>query len=265
MDRRQARRRLPGDPLRLPEPRGPQGRGQADPPGDPARPLDYFSPAEDSDPVDDDEVQEILNRWKAARKAHATAYVPAALKYQTVDSPSPQQLQLAELSKQASLDIANALGIDPEDLGISTTSRTYSNDVDRRRNKLNDVLSPYMRAITDRLSMGDVTRRGYVVRFNTAEYLLPNPTERWAVHETALRMGETTIDEIRQEEGKPPLPAGVEPEPVADPLPVDASRPASMTFDAPELTFADMPLTSFSVDSENRIIEGVALPYGQVA
>jgi hypothetical protein len=194
---------------------------------DDPRPLDYFTPGDGADPVDDDEVAALLAQWKAARKERATAYVPAALAYHSVDAPSPSDLQLVELQKQASLDIANALGIDPEDLGISTTSRTYSNDVDRRRNKVNEVLAPYLRAIEHRLSMGDVTRRGYEVRFDTSEYLMPNPTDRWNNYRTAKDMGVITDDEIRQAEGLPPLPAEEEPETA------EASQPASMTFESP--------------------------------
>jgi len=247
------------------------------------RPADYFTPADNADELEDAEVEQFLGRWRWARKRRATAYVPAAVKYNSVDSPSPQQLQLAELQKQASLDIANSLGIDPEDLGISTTSRTYANDVDRRRNRLNDVLAPYMRAMTDRLSMGDVTRRGHRVRFNTAEYLQPNPTDRWAVHKVAVDMKARTIDEVRVKEGEPPMPE--QPDPPAPPAPlapeaeaeaapepapteaatVTASHPAAMTFDSPVgLTFVDVPVETFSVDRENRIIEGFAMPYGQV-
>jgi len=235
---------------------------------DDPRPLDYFRPTEGADPLEDDEITTFLGRWRSARKRRSTAYIPASVEYHTVDTPSPQQLQLAELQKQASLDIANALGIDPEDLGISTTSRSYSNDVDRRRNRLNDVLAPYMRAITDRLSMGDVTRRGFKVRFNTTEYLQPNPTDRWGVYATAKGLEAMTLDEIRQAEGLPPL-ADPEPAPVPDPEPatvVDASRPAQHTYDsAPGLTFADVPLSTFTVDREGRVIEGLALPYNRVA
>jgi phage portal protein BeeE len=118
-----------------------------------------------------------------------------------VDSPSPADLQLVELQKQAALDIANALGVDPEELGISTTSRTYANAVDRRRDRINDVLSPFMRAITDRLSMGDVTRRGHRVEFDLDDYMKSNPTERWSVYKIAKEMGVMLVDEIRAEEG----------------------------------------------------------------
>src|SRR5688500_1523405 len=236
---------------------------------DDPRPLDYFTPTDGADPISDDEMKELLGKWKAARKTRSTGYVPAALAYNSVDAPSPAELQLVELQKQASLDIANALGVDPEDLGISTTSRTYSNDVDRRRNKLNEVLAPYMQAITGRLSMGDVTRRGYRVRFNSAEYLQPNPTERWATYKTATEIGAITVDEIREKEGEPPMPATAAPPPPVpvspDPVePVDASRPVAVEFDEGPLTFTNVPVTEFSVDRENRIIEGLALPYGQV-
>jgi HK97 family phage prohead protease len=239
---------------------------------DDPRPLDYFTPGEGADPASDDDVKTILAQWKAARKERSTAYVPASLMYHSVETPSPSDLQLVELQQQASLDIANALGIEPEDLGISTTSRTYQNAVDRRRDRINDVLSPYMRAITDRLSMGDVTRRGYQVAFDLDDYLRANPTERWAMYQTAKNIGAITVEEIRDEERLPPLPAGAEPEPeqtvvVETPQPeqVDASRPASHTFDGPGLTFADVPLETFSVDREGRVIEGLAVPWRAVA
>lgn len=290
---------------------------------DGGRPDDYFAPADGADPVDDDDIEEILAKWKWRRKRRSTAYVPASLKYVTVDSPNPQQLQLAELSKQASLDIANSLGIDPEDLGISTTSRTYSNDVDRRRNKLNEVLGPYMAAITERLSMGDVTLPGNTVRFNTTQYLLPNPGERWTIYSTERGKTVITDDEIRQAEGMPPAPvdettvapagdggavqtrelqlveqiqkiylgvgavitaaeareilnrsgAGLDvnapvtgpaapmPEPVE---PVVAARQPTHSFDGAETFGLDLPVVEFSVDTENRIIEGLTLPYGKV-
>lgn len=233
---------------------------------DDPRPLDYFTPGEGADPVDDDEVKVFLAQWKAERKNRGTAWVPLSANYHSVDSPSPQQLQLVELQRQVSVEIANLFGLDSEDLGVSTTSRTYQNDVDRRRNRINDVLSPYMRAVTDRLSMGDVTRRGYTVRFSTTEYLLPNPVDRWAIYSTPRGQTVITDDEIRQAEGMPPLPAGAQPEPEeATVVLIDAARRAAHTFDDEgKLTFADIEVTEFAVDLDGRKIKGLALPYGRV-
>lgn len=227
---------------------------------DDPRPLDYFTPAEGADPADDADVQNVLDDWKTARKRRSTAYVPAALKYNSVSSPSPSELQLAELQKQAGLDIANALGVDPEELGISTTSRTYANATDRRKDRINDVLSPYMRAITDRLSMGDVTKRGYRVAFDLDDYMKPDPLTRASVYRSYLDMGVLTVDQIAAEENLP-APTAPAPEPAAQQ--VDAATQPTATFDNRPMTFADLPLETFEVDTEKRTITGLALPYGK--
>jgi hypothetical protein len=250
---------------------------------DDPRPLDYFTPAEGADPIDDDESKRILNEWKAARKARTTAYVPAALDYHAVDTPSPADLQLVELQRQSALEISNALGLDAEEFGVSTTSRTYRNDVDRRRTILNETLEPYLTAITARLSMGDVTRRGHTVRFDTSTYLQPNPTERWANYATAKGLGAMTVEEIREAEGMAPLPPGEsEPQPAVDSVVVAgeqapvagagddgdriaaASSSPALTFDGPATFSLAVPVAEFSVDVENRIIEGLAVPWNQM-
>lgn len=226
------------------------------------RPLDYFTPADGADPIHDDDIKALLAEWRAARKRRATGYVNAALKYNQVSAPTPQELQLVELQRQVWIELANALGVEPEEIGVSTTSRTYANAVDRRRDKINDVLSPYMRAITDRLSMGDVTRRGHRVDFDLDDYMRANPTERVAYYKAMKELGAMVPEEIRQEEGLGPMPAGAEPEEA--PQGAEASVRAGYTFDR-DLTFVDVPVQSFAVDRESRTIEGLLLPYNRVA
>lgn len=243
------------------------------------RPLDYFTPTEGAEEIADDEVQVILAQWRAERKKRGTAWIPRSMTYNPVEAPSPAEMQLVELQKQAALDIANEIGIDPEDLGLSTTSRTYQNAIDRRRDRINDVLSPYMRAVTDRLSMGDVTRRGHKVGFDLDDYMKSNPTERWATYQTAEEIGVLSAQEIREKEGiagkapgkpKPPpapAPSTQDDAPVPESASADAAELAGMRFNddgAERLQFVDLPMMSFKVDRERRVIEGVALPYGVV-
>lgn len=235
------------------------------------RPLDYFTPSDGVDPVDDDEVVTILRKWRTARRTRSTGYVPAALKYNTVEQPTPADLQLVDLQRQAGLEVANLLGVDPEELGISTTSRTYANAVDRRRDRVNDVYAPIMRALTDRLSMGDVTRRGYVVAFNLDDYMKPNPTERWNVYKIGKELGVIDEQYIAAVERLPKPPAAAPA--AADGKPslrvvrdqgdgAAAARAAAVTFDDQVVTF-DAPIThGFSVDVERRTIRGRAVPYG---
>lgn len=237
---------------------------------DDPRPLDYFTPADGADPASDDDIKTILAEWRAERKKRGTAYVPAALKYNSVDSPSPADLQLVELQRQAGLEMANALGVDPEELGISTTSRTYFNATDRRQHRVNDVLSPYMLAITQRLSMGDVTRRGYRVAWDLDGYMRTDPLTRVQYYREMKALGAITTEEIRVKESMPPM-AKVEPTP-APAAGADASRDVDAAFE--ELTatfdgdrplhFAAVPVQQFAVDRPKRTIEGLALPYGVV-
>jgi HK97 family phage prohead protease len=245
------------------------------------RPLDYFTPTEGAEEMPDEEIAGFLSSWRSYRKRRTTAYVPRAVKYNSVDTPSPQQLQLVELQRQAGLDISNSLGVDPEELGISTTSRTYANAVDRRKDRVNDTLSPYMKAMTDRLSMGDVTRRGHYVAFDLDDYMRADPKTRVEYYAGLKALGALDSDEVRAKEKLPPraAPAAEPPAPVPPGDPgaddaqteveqsVDASRAASLQLNGTgtqSLHMIDVPMRQFTVDSRRRTIEGLALPYGVV-
>jgi hypothetical protein len=181
------------------------------------RPADYFTPKDVFAEIPQEKIDEFLEAWKAARQARSTAWVPGAVDYQAVQQPTPADLQLAQLSKQVALDIANATGLDPEDLGISTTSRTYQNATDRRKDRINDTYSPYMAAITQRLTMADVTKRGVRVRFSLDDYLRADPKTRAEVNSIYIDKGVMSAEWVAAKlEGLPPeaLPA---PQPVLRP------------------------------------------------
>jgi hypothetical protein len=254
-----------------------------------SRPQDYFTPQEGADPLDDPEIAELLTAWEVQRKKQSTAYVPGALKYNTVDSPTPVELQIIEQQKKAEIGIANRLGLDPEDLGISTTTRTYQNGVDRRQDRVNDVFNMFMQAIIQRLSMNDISRRGHVVSVNMNDYLKPDPKTRWANHKIAVEIGAMDIAEVRDVEDLDPSPelerraAQKAAQPTALPSAPDevaqrrqarASAPsAAINFskddddDHVSLTFAvdDDARAEFSTDLDKRTITGLMVPWNKVA
>ncbi|WP_250009126.1 phage portal protein [Actinoplanes sp. M2I2] len=169
------------------------------------RPQDFFTPADPSaDPGDDEEISEALTRWSFWRRKRVTGYVPASLKYNQVQQPTPVDLQLVQLQERAALDIAVAIGLNPNDVGVNVTTRTYANIVDERQNRINDLLSPYMAAITQRLSMGDITRPGQKVRFDLDDFLRADPKTRAEVAQMQIAMGVTDAAEVRENEGLPP-------------------------------------------------------------
>jgi hypothetical protein len=171
-------------------------------------PIDYFTPADDSDPLEDDEeVTAILDQWAENRRTRRTAYVPASLKY-NVAGWDPEKLQLAEARTQAILEIARITGIDAEELSVSTTSRTYANTQDRRRVRVEDVLGPYMTAIESRLSMDDVTPHGYTVRFDSSAYLRLDDDLAATSDASLIAAKVLTPNEARAKRGLQPLEGG---------------------------------------------------------
>ncbi|HEY9417527.1 MAG TPA: phage portal protein [Pseudonocardia sp.] len=235
-------------------------------------PQGIFTPAEGADPVGvpvDDETQEeadirtireMLAAYVAARQLNADAYIPSALKYNPL-SWDPEKLQLAEARQHAVLEIARVGGVDPEELGVSTTSRTYSNQFDRRKAFLDFTLGAYLTAIEQRLSLGDVTKRGRFVKFNLDAFLRSDTLSRFQAYEVGLRVNAITDEEIREAENKPALPARpVQEAPVPAPTASEfASTPEFLTFDAPAAA------AEFRVDLDKRTIRGLAVPFGRVA
>ncbi|MGW5239491.1 phage portal protein [Monashia sp. NPDC004114] len=222
-------------------------------------PVDWFTPADGAD-LDDDEVLEVLNAWRAARLQRSTAYVPGSLKYNTAGW-NPEQLQMAEAQQEAVLEIARHAGVDPEDLGVSTTSRTYQNAQDRYQARIKDTLRSYMVAFEDRMRMGDVTPRGNYVKTNLSELLRSDDKTRFETYQIGLEVEAITHEEIRAAEGKPPL---TEPAPQEDSM--AASAEPATTFDSGPVIRLDAPgAQTFEVDVEKRTIRGLAVPYGKVA
>lgn len=174
-------------------------------------PLDYFTPGEGMDPMtSNEEVLTMLNEWHARRQVGYTGYVPAALKY-NVAGWSPEQLQLADARQHAVLEIARTAGVDPEELGVSTTSRTYSNEWTRRKAFLDFTLGGYTGTVENRLAMPDVTPEGSVSRVDLDGFLRTDTKERYETYKLGLEVGAIEPAEVRAAEGKPPLAAPATP------------------------------------------------------
>jgi hypothetical protein len=167
-------------------------------------PVDWFTPAEDADPVEDTDIAQILADWQTARQGGWTGYVPAALNYHR-DGFNPEQLQMAASREFMVTEIARLTGIDAEELSVSTTSRTYFNAQDRRRQRLESVLGPYMTAVEGRLSMDDVTPRGFKTVFDTSSYLRLDDLAAAQSDEILIRSHVLVPDEAREKRGLEPL------------------------------------------------------------
>lgn len=248
-------------------------------------PLGYFRRPDGADPPSDEEIQTTLDGWAANRRKRAWGYVGGlALEKLGFDA---EQIQLADQRNHAVLEIARATGVDPEDLGVSTTSRTYQNSEHRRQDLLDFTLGAYVSAFQDRLSMRDVLPRRHQARMMFSGFLRSTTPTRWAAYKDGLETGAITEDEIRDLEDRPRLtpaqrgradqrgdrtagpptdrrtpamsnghssdaPARLQP------LKFSADEPVRVQFDADEIE-------AFQVDVEKRTITGLAVPWGKVA
>jgi hypothetical protein len=187
------------------------------------RALDYFTEREGHEGAlgSVEEVDEMLAGWREGSRTNSTRFVPRQLEYNTVDIPAGLYDSLLKMGQAATIDIANLLNLDSEDFNISTTSRTYFNADQKRKDRINDVLAPYMAAITSRLSMGDVTKRGYIVRFDDAAWLDPDPLTRVQYYTAMKALGAITPEEIRRREKLAPLDQPIEAAPAQEEVPTD--------------------------------------------
>jgi HK97 family phage prohead protease len=258
-------------------------------------PLGYFEPQEGTDGLsseagsandgtDRSEVDALLDEWQLSRSRRAWGYV------QGVTAKSlqwnPEQLQLAAQRQHAVLEIARAAGVDPEDLGVSTTSRTYQNGEQRRQDLLDFNLGAYVSAVQDRLSMRDVLPRGYIARVRLAGFLRSDTKTRMETYKIGLEVGAYTQDEVRELEDRPALtPAqraaaqqrAAPATPPASPANGQNGRTPAMNLqpvkfsrttgdEVVRVQFDDDEVAeTFQVDAERRTITGMVVPWNKVA
>jgi portal protein len=168
-------------------------------------PLGAFTPKDGARPRENKkDIEELLDTWETARRRRVWGYIGGAWDIKELQF-NAEQIQLAEQRQHAVLEIARAAGIDPEDLGVSTTSRTYQNSEQRRQDLLDFTLTPYSAAIEQRLSMRDILPRGYEAKVNFDGFLRSDTKGRMEAYEIGKKVGAYTDQEIRELEDRPNL------------------------------------------------------------
>jgi HK97 family phage portal protein len=107
-------------------------------------------------------------------------------------------------TREFSLRLASDItGVPPYLLGVPSESRVYANAETEWANFIRTTLEPFLVLIEYHLSRN--LPRGQVAAFDRTQLLRADAATRWAVHETAHRIGAMTVTEIRNAEDLPPL------------------------------------------------------------
>jgi phage portal protein BeeE len=156
--------------------------------------------------VDEDLTEDELLQVKSGFMGGVRADGVAALVKARFDSVSwnASELGLIDARNHNLRLAADVLGIPPYLLGVPAESRVYSNNESEWTNLVRISAVKYLLPLADALTR--CVPRGQTVRWPVDELQRPDALTRWRIHEIATRVGATSVAEIRQEEGRGPLP-----------------------------------------------------------
>lgn len=176
-------------------------------------PLGFLRPAEGAqelsgepgtgNPADPDdsrsEIDVLLDEWEDARARRSTAFLNRAVEYETVMFDAAR-VQLAEARQQQAMEVARLTNLPPRYVNAPQASgMTYTNTESDRRDLLDTSLDQYVTAISQRLSMGDVTPRGQTVAPDIFSWLRGDTAAVISAGAAAIDAGVMSPEEVRTE------------------------------------------------------------------
>jgi phage portal protein BeeE len=117
----------------------------------------------------------------------------------------PTDADLVKVSDLVLRGIAHAFGLSAHDLDVQGTSDTYANVQDRQMQRRQDSLLPWARLIESTVETCLPAGQQLVIGLDGLER--GNTSQRLADYRQALDGGFMTVDEVRESEGRPPMPA----------------------------------------------------------
>lgn len=152
-----------------------------------------------------DEREGLLNAWSASRRRRGVAYTPKNVKV----IPHGQYVSqlLIEGRRAINLDLIRAMNLPAwaASTAVEGATMTYDNRQLRNWELIDLTLAPYMAAVAGRLSMNDITPRGWIAKVDTDELTRPDQKTRFETYRIGLgdksKPGFITQDWIAAQEG----------------------------------------------------------------
>jgi hypothetical protein len=167
----------------------------------------------------DEKIDAFLDQANTARRKGRSGWLPPDVVREEVAQVSPKDMLLIDQRNFGVLEVGRLTGTPASWLSTPVVDKTYSNITSERRAYLDQTAMPYLKAVSDRLSLGDCVPSTQRVRWNFGAFLQADLLERYQAHQIALSAGFMTVNEVRELENRKPLPGG-------DVLPTQAVRNA---------------------------------------
>ena len=147
----------------------------------------------------EDEINEFLTSWETHRKTRTTGYLPNGLKYINPNF-NPQQIELGAARGFQAAEIARLLNLPASRINAPVNdSLTYSTTEGDRRELVDITYAPFVAALEQRLSMGDVTPLGTAVHLDFSAFIRGDLKSVIEAGTAAINAGLMTVDEVRAE------------------------------------------------------------------
>ena len=160
--------------------------------------------------LDFEEAEKFRQQWEVQHaNGRGTAVLSGGIEYSTI-AITPEQAQFIATRAFSNQQIATLMGIPQHLLNAgqpqgTASSLTYANLAMIMEELYRMTLSPvYLTRIEE--AFQTFLPRGQSVRFDTSDLLRTDDASRWAAQKVALDAGILTLDEVRELEGREPIP-----------------------------------------------------------
>ncbi|QEO08892.1 phage portal protein [Protaetiibacter larvae] len=154
-----------------------------------------------------DKIDDLLDKWAAARRTRGVAYTPKGLK--VIPHGKPADALIIDGRKTISLDVIREANLPAwaASTAIEGATMTYDNRSLRNWELLDLTLGSYFEAVAGRLAMPDVTPRGWTVEADTDRLTRDDMKTRFEAYQIGKTAGFIDNAWIAAQEGWATVPA----------------------------------------------------------
>lgn len=172
----------------------------------------YFQPQVGKD-LSPEGWKNLMAAWeRGADGSYSKPSIPEGINVNKLEAPTAQQAQFIERLKRQDIELCRLLGIPASILDASEKGETFAASESQRRWFVDHTLRPYLRLIEQSINARCLSTREkskYYAEFDADDLTMADKSARYTANKLATGGASfLTINEVRAEENRPPVPGG---------------------------------------------------------